>query len=442
MTRPESRPWILPLLLGLGLVARAEAAELTGGPLVGATDHASSCVWVRADGPAEVAVRLRPAEGEGAWTTTPAARTRADADHTAVVALGGLAPSTAYEYEVLVDGAPAPGGPWRFRTLPPPGTGRVTLAFGSCVHVKRQPEQPIFDAIAAAGPDVFVFLGDNSYYDRDDVKDPARMWARVREQRQHPDMRRLIASTPILAQWDDHDFGPNDSDRTFELKHVARDIFAAYFPNPSFGEEGQGIYTRASLGPVDLFLLDNRTFRDPNRQPNSPDKTILGARQRAWLIEGLAASRAPIKVVATASQFLARYHAFESWQLARDEREAILDAIRDRRIEGVLFISGDRHLAEVVRWPADRVGYPLWDVTASPLANSSFRAGGSVPNPDREFIYGDGNNFGWLEVDADARRVRLELRDQRGETIWSAEPEGLFPESEQVPAPATPGQGE
>lgn len=433
----RTAPWSLPLLL-LALAAPSVAADLTGGPLVGATDDTTSRVWVRASGPAEVVVRHRPAAGQGEWTTSPAARTRDDADHTLIVPLAGLEPATAYAYEVLVDGAPAPGGPWTFRTLPRPGTGRVTLAFGSCVHMVRQPEQPIFDAIAAAQPDAFVFLGDNSYFDRDDTTDPARMWARVRQQRENPSLRRLIATTPIFAQWDDHDYGPNDADRTFELKEVARDIFTAYFPNPSAGEDGQGIYTRASIGPLDLFLLDDRWFRDPNRQPNSPDKTILGARQRQWLIDGLAASRAPIKVVATASQFLARYHAFESWQLARDERDAIVDAIRDRKVAGVLFISGDRHLAEVIRWPADRVGYPLWDVTSSPLANQTFAGGGKVPNPDREFISGDGNNFGWLEVDADARKVRLELRDQQGKTLWSVEAEGLFPAAEQVPAPATP----
>lgn len=429
----------LPLALLL-LLAPARAAELTGGPLVGATDHATSRLWARTDGPGEVVFRIRPAAAPDARWQEVATRTRDDADNTAVALVEGLAPGTEYAYEVLVDGRPAPGGPWSFRTLPAPGTGRVTLAFGSCVNMARQPEQPIFDAVAAAGPSAFVFLGDNSYYDREDVKDPVRMWARVREQRENPGLRRLIGSTPVFAQWDDHDYGPNDSDRTYALKGVARDIFVAYFPNPSAGEGGEGIYTRASLGPVDLFLLDNRWFRDPNRQPNSPDKTLLGARQREWLLEGLAASTAPIKVVATANQFLARYHAFESWQLARDEREAILDGIRDRGVRGVLFVSGDRHLAEVVRWPADRVGYELWDVTSSPLANTSFQRGGDVSNPDRVFIYGAGNNFGWIEVDADARTVRLELRDEKGETLWAASPEGLFQPAGQAPAPATPGR--
>ena len=107
---------------------------------------------------------------------------------------------------------------------------------------------------------------------------------------------------------------------------------------------------------MDLFLLDDRTFRDPNRVPNGPDKTILGELQRAWLLHGLAASKAPLKVVATGSQFLARYHGFESWQTARDERELILDVIKEKKIRGVMFISGDRHLATPIHSPSGTLG--------------------------------------------------------------------------------------
>lgn len=416
---------LVPLVL---VLAPADAAQLTCGPMVAATGDATTRVWLRADGPCEVQVRVRPASPSDAapWSPPVTARTRDAADHTAVVELAGLSPATEYAYEVLVDGAPAPGGPWTFRTLPAPGTGKVSIAFGSCIHQGRQPEQPIFDVIAAARPSAFVFLGDNHYFDHDDCDDPAKLWARARAQRENPGLRALLATTPTFAQWDDHDYGPNDSDRTFALKRVTREIFTSYWPNVGAGEDGEGIYTRATLGPIDLFLLDDRFFRDPNREPNSPDKTILGARQRAWLLEGLAASKAPLKVVATGGQFLARYHTFESWQLARDEREAIVDAIRDGGIKGVMFISGDRHLSEVVRWPAERAGYPLWDITSSPLANRAFGRGGAVPNPDRQFIYGDGNSYGVIEVDADARKVRFELRDQTGKLLWSAEPEDLL----------------
>ncbi len=430
--RPPRRahaPWLLLLLTGFA-AGQAAATELTAGPLVGATDHATARVWVRLGAPGPVAVRVRAAGAapDAPWTTPPPAQARADDDLTAVVLVEGLAPETEYDYEVIAPDAAAPLAAARFRTLPAPGQGKVSLAFGSCLHLGRFPEQPVFRAIAAARPSAFVFLGDNVYYTNADCEDPAAMWTRYRLQRQQPDLAALAARVPLFAQWDDHDYGPNDSDRTFPRRAHARRVFMGYWPAASYGEEGEGIYGRHVLGPLELFLLDDRSFRDPNREPNAPTKTILGARQRAWLVEGLAASAAPLKVVCTASQFLARYHTFESWQLARDEREAILDAIRDRKVRGVVFLSGDRHLAEVTRYPAERVGYPLWDVTASPLANRTFKVGGALTNPDRVFVHGDGNNFGWLEVDAAARTVRLELRDEQGATLWSVVDRDLLAE--------------
>ena len=82
--------------------------------------------------------------------------------------------------------------------------------------------------------------------------------------------------------------------------------------------------------------------------------------------------------MATASQFLARYHAFESWNRARFERDWLLDGIAAKKVTGVIFISGDRHLAEAMRYPAERVGYTLWEVTSSPLASFTVRLSASM----------------------------------------------------------------
>lgn len=414
-------------LLLLFLPTLAPAAEVTGGPMLGATDHASSWVWARADGAGQLVVRYRAGEQDD-WRATAPVAFAADADWTARVALTGLRPSTRYTYSLQVDGVAVPGGPWTLRTLPPPGRGKVSLAFGSCIHQGRFPQQPVWGALDAAAPDAFVFLGDNVYYARDDWTTPQNMWARMRAQRELPELRRFLTHTPALAQWDDHDYGPNNSDRTYAHKDYARHVFRSYWVNPSYGEDEQGIYTQATLGPVDLFLCDDRYFRDPNKTPDGPTKTLLGARQREWLIEALAASAAPVKLVATGMQFLADYHFFESWQLGTHERTWILEQINARDIQGVIFLSGDRHMAEVIKCDDAGPGYDLWEVTSSPLANRTTGENLLGVNARRVYAQGTRCNFGWVEVDADAGTVKLELRDDEGQTLWSAAPDlGLKP---------------
>jgi alkaline phosphatase D len=407
--------------------AQAQEPRLAAGPMVGATTHAEARIWAQGSGPGQLRVTVR-AEGAEPITAGPAALDP-DRAHTATLLVQGLRPETQYAYEVSLDGEAVPGGPWSFHTLPPPGSGRVRIAFGSCFKLSHRPEQPVFASIAAAKPDAFLWLGDNCYFDDDDVEDPARLWARMSTARAAASLRPLLSGTPNLAQWDDHDYGDNNSDRRFPLKETTRDIFRAFWPNPSYGEGDQGIYCKASLGPVDLFLLDNRWFRDPRRQKDGPEKGILGPRQRTWLLQGLEASKAPIKVVATGGQFLARYHRFESWDKTRFERDGIVESIREAGIGGVLFISGDRHLAEVTRWRG-AVGYDLWDVTSSPLANRWWPDGGKLENPEREFVYGDGPNFGWIDVNAEAKRVTVELRDVAGKVIWSKSPDDLWPQAD------------
>ena len=78
-------------------------------------------------------------------------------------------------------------------------------------------------------------------------------------------------------------------------------------------------------------------------------------------------------------------------------------------------------------WEASHAGYPVYDVTSSPLSNRFWPEGAKHPNRDRVYSYGDGNNFGWIEVDAEAKTVTLELRDEKGKTLWKHAPEGLWP---------------
>jgi alkaline phosphatase D len=119
--------------------------------------------------------------------------------------------------------------------------------------------------------------------------------------------------------------------------------------------------------------------------------------------------------VAVGVQVLADYHQYDGYLNYPDERAALMRWIRDQRIEGVVFVSGDRHLSELMR-DDERVGYPLYELTASPVGNRVFRTGLEQPNPIRIGGYAAGFNYGLLDVDTvnGPGTVTFLLKDERG----------------------------
>ena len=90
-------------------------------------------------------------------------------------------------------------------------------------------DQPIWDAVVEADPDLFIHVGDAIYPDVNDEEtaliDPwpnhgsvARIEAAYAKAAGHPEFTRLSENVPTMAVWDDHDYGVNDGDREFALK--------------------------------------------------------------------------------------------------------------------------------------------------------------------------------------------------------------------------------
>lgn len=311
---------------------------------------------------------------------------------------------------------------------PPPGhPGRYAIAFGSCSHQERFPErQPIWEVVARQKPDCFFFIGDNIY-----LPNRAREYPPTRaevlklycetynRERRMPEMQPLLRSTMSFALWDDHDFGPNNSDRTWKWKDVALESMNLYFPNRYGLPDAPGCFYRFSWGDVDVFMLDDRTYRDPNNDPQR--QTFLGKKQLAWLKDGLAESKASFKLIVCGNQALSDTHPHESWGVQfRPERDEFLEWLWERKTSGVIFLAGDRHFAELVckKDPKKR-GPDLWELTSSPLANEHYKAGPSFANPDRIAAYSDGVNVGVLKFDttADPPRVELNVLDVRGNPV-------------------------
>lgn len=304
------------------------------------------------------------------------------------------------------------------RTPPKPGkSGSYTLAFGSCSHQERFGErQPIWDVAVKQKPDAFLFIGDNIYLPNRTNEFPVTREEVFKlyhdtydRQRRMADLQPLLRSTMNYAIWDDHDFGPNNSDRTWQWKDVALEAMKLYFPNNYGLPDAPGCFYKFSWGDIDVFMLDDRTYRDLNNDPER--KTFLGAKQLAWLKARLTDSKATFKLVVCGNQMLSDTHPHESWGVQfRPERDAFLEWLWDRKLTGVIFLAGDRHFAELVRKkdPKGR-GDDLWELTSSPLANQHYQDGPSFANPERVAAYSDGVNVGVLKFDTTARPPQVEL---------------------------------
>ena len=304
------------------------------------------------------------------------------------------------------------------------------IAFGSCAR-QYQP-QPIWEQVVARKPEVFLFIGDNIYGDTQDMEELRKKWGQLGAQ---PGFMRLRRTCPVLATWDDHDYGANDAGRKYPQREASQQIFLDFFGEPkgTTRRTTPGVYDATVVGPpeqrVQIILLDTRYFRDDlvpgppvaepgeglhgRYQPNSdPEATVLGAAQWAWLREQLKVP-AKLRIIASSIQVIADEHGWETWGLFPHERQRLLDAIDGAAGGANVIISGDRHHAEISRLRT-KSGRVVYDVTSSSLnAPGSWR---NELNSHRLGIIYTGTNFGMIEVDwaAEDPVVRLQVCGQDG----------------------------
>ncbi|MEA2803313.1 MAG: alkaline phosphatase, partial [Rhodospirillaceae bacterium] len=239
------------------------------------------------------------------------------------------------------------------------------IAFGSCADQVKP--QPIWDAILAYQPELFIFAGDNVYGDfhTADASHLKRAYAMAERIAGYNKLRDTIAH---LAVWDDHDYGINDGGGDFPHKAVSKELFLKFWKVPAtdIRRTREGIYDSRIIGPpgmrVQVILLDLRWFRSPlkvtdqrgapgkERYVPDPDpaKTMLGPVQWAWLA-GELRKPAEIRLIVSSTQVLAEGHGWERWGNMPLERQKFLDTIRDSGAKGVVLLSGDRHVGALYR---------------------------------------------------------------------------------------------
>lgn len=305
---------------------------------------------------------------------------------------------------------------------------RVT--FGSCTHQGKP--MPHWAEVAATRPQLLLLTGDNVYGDATsgDPKLP-ELRAAYAALAADPGFGAIRASVPIMATWDDHDYGDNDAGGEFPHKALARQLFLDFWA-PSAEDprrlRAEGVYSARIHGPegrrVQIIMLDTRSFRSPLKPtdaPNtrgkerylpdrSPEKTMLGDTQWAWLAEQLRRP-AEVRLIVSSTQVLAEDHGFECWHNLPAERDKLIALIEETRAKGVILISGDRHMGGLYR-RAEGTPYPLTEITASafnvPVSLPPQPAGPHMSTPLYQRL-----NFGLAQIDWARRQISLTLQDAR-----------------------------
>ena len=320
-------------------------------PMLGHVSAGDARIWVKATGAAKWSVRVSDrADLVDARTVDGPELVEASA-FSGVALIAALKPGTRYFYSVLLDGNPAISRPWpSFTTAPADGAkGRVRFAFGSCVGKEAWLDAALWADLDARTPvDLVLLLGDNHYAN---TSEPAKQRAALIAHRDNAGFRSLFQRTPMYAIWDDHDFGVDNSDTTQRDKELSLQTFREFFANPAFGEaENPGVYFKFTRGDIDFFMLDDRYHRSPNKAPDDENKTMLGAKQLAWLKRELVASNATIKVIGAGGEWQVN-GSDDSWRSFPRERKEIFDLLGEHGMKNVLLLSGDRHFTAAYQLP-------------------------------------------------------------------------------------------
>ena len=322
-------------------------------------------------------------------------------------------------------------------TPPPPEP--TVIAFGSCARENRP--QPIWDAIVAAEPDLFIFAGDNIYGDTEDMD---VMRAKYERLAAVPGYQRLLETCPVLAVYDDHDYGANNAGRHYPMRAQAAEMCLDFFgvPEDDPRRSREGIYGSQVIGEegsrVQIILLDTRYFRDDWEDANlsaqerqernivglyrpaeNTSLTLLGEAQWQWLEEQLQVD-AQVRVIVSSIQVVSWEKGMESWGNRPHERDRLFGLIESTGAQGTFFISGDVHFTELSL--SDEGPYPMYDLTSSGLNQEpAHRNWHNMVNRYRlnDMMYAQ-PNFGLIRIDwaGEDTTITLQGRNLEGQAVY------------------------
>jgi alkaline phosphatase D len=409
---------------------------LQSGPMVGYCEMTEAVIWLQTKENATVKIAYFATDNPAEVFYSENQTSDKDSGFTYHIILDKLQPGKKYNYSVFINNKKvvlpyetslSSKKLWQWREDAPD----FTIAFGSCNYVNEPSvdrpgkgygsEHVIFEIISKKNPDIMIWGGDNMYLREADWDSKTGIYHRNTHSRAIKEIQPLLAKTQNFAIWDDHDYGNNDSDRSFYNKYVTQKAFKDFWANKSYGidpSQKEGTYSTFNWGDAQFFLLDDRFFRSPNDRITG-DHTMLGVQQFNWLIDALSASTASFKIIVIGGQVLNSIGDSENYGHYPEEKAQLLKEILDNKIKGVLFLTGDRHFAELAKLDRQN-SYPLYDWTVSPFTSgvAQERQANPLKVVGSSFFV---HNFGIISFSGDKknRQMKLSLFDKDGAELWN-----------------------
>ena len=423
------------VLFSLMFISTYAQDLINSGPMVGYSTMQEVLLWVQTEERANVHFEYYEIDNPKVKFSTDKIETEKKNGYVAKLIADQVIPGKKYKYEVYINNYKIERNYamefqtqelWKWRTDPPD----VKFIIGSCSYINEpkfdRPGKPygsnfeIFNSINKKKPDFMLWLGDNTYLREPDWNSRTGFIKRYSHTRAFPELQPLLASTHHYATWDDHDYGPNNSDGSFWLKETASEIFKLFWGNPNYDITGKGGITGFfQWSDLDFFLLDNRYHRTANNNFTG-NRQMLGKDQIDWLINALSFSQASFKFVAVGGQVISNGAVYENYATYPDERKYLLDKIREAKIEGVIFLDGDRHHTILSKMQETKNVYPLYDLTCSSLTAGVNNDNEPYNSFKLEETFVNVNNFGMLNVTGPAndRELTIQIFDKDGKELW------------------------
>jgi alkaline phosphatase D len=420
---------------------------IVSGPMLGYIEHREALIWLEV-APEVTAVSIKYQEqGKPQSLKTAVYEGILGKRYNPIkIQLEELDMNTVYEYSIFLNDKKAelPFATtfktkklWEWREAAPD----FSFLLGSCFYINDptydRPGKPygqdprILETMANMPSDFMLWMGDNLYLREADYSSEAGIAYRYSYNFRQPQFQKLRATRANYAIWDDHDYGSDNSDNTFELKNYTLDIFKKYWGNKSYGEpDNAGIYHKFHWSDCDFFMMDDRYYRAADDMPElvdgkpNPNKPFYGRKQMEWLKNSLINSTASFKFIVSGGQMLNPMAKDKECFLGYPaEWQELMSFITQNKIGGIIFITGDRHYSELIKYQQADF-YPLYEFTCS-----SVTAGVADISKTKEFTNPDRvagsllmqNNFGKISVggDKENRQVTLETYDKAGMKKWN-----------------------